>query len=354
MQTIDKDCLDTEEDLSNLVSVFIPCYNETLIIERLLDALYHQDYPRASMEIIIVDGMSTDDTREKIQHFAHNHPDLNIRIIDNRRKRVTYAINEGLKAAKGGFLVRMDAHSIPASNYVSLCIENLQAGKGDNVGGLLDIQPMNDSYAARCIATAAAHPLGSGGAQYRSGSEAATVDTVAFGAFTRNTLQRNGLFNEALMANEDYEWNTRLRSKGGRIWFDPAIRCQYFPRGSYRALAKQYFNYGFWKVAMLRLYPDSLRLRQMAPPVITAGLILAILIGILGGVLGWSYAPLLGCGCALAYYIALSIGCQVCGPKMPLALTPGVAFALMVMHLSWGSGFWISLLKNRKKPPSQQ
>lgn len=348
LRTIKDDGCARAKDDSESVSVFIPCYNETHVITRLLESLYHQDYPRSSMEIIIVDGMSTDDTREKIMSFAREHPDFNIRIIDNPKKRVTYAVNEGLRAAKGNFLVRMDAHSIPAQDYISRCIGNLRAGKGDNIGGLLDIQPIDDSYSARSIAIAAAHPLGTGGAQYRSGTKACSVDTVAFGAFTRETLEKNGFFNEQLMANEDYEWNTRLKKKGGRIWFDPAIRCQYFPRRSYRALAKQYFNYGYWKVHMLRQYPESLRLRQMAPAAVSLILLLSALFSILGLFLDWKYVPYFVILAPLLYAIALNIGCFIYPTNIPRSLLPGVVLAMFVMHVSWGSGFWLSLIQGKK------
>jgi len=346
--TIGNDCSERSDSINCLVSVFIPCYNETHIIERLLDSLYKQDYPRSSLEVLIVDGMSTDDTRQKIKSFAREHSDLNIRIIDNPKKRVTYALNKGLEAAKGHFLIRMDAHSIPAHDYISLCVRNLIEGKGENVGGLLDIQPINNSYVARCIAVAAANLLGSGGAQYRSGSEAGLVDTVAFGSFTRETFRRNGPFNENLMANEDYEWNTRLKKNGGRIWFDPAIRCKYFSRGSYRALAKQYFNYGYWKVIMLRNYPDSLRLRQMAPPAIVFALLLSGLLALFSIFLGWTYTLAIAAIAAMGYLTSLTIGYLLSSKNTSLLLLPGIISAFVVMHLSWGSGFWISLFKNRK------
>ena len=332
-----------------LVSVFIPCYNETQIIQRLLKSIYDQSYPRSLLEVIIVDGMSTDDTREKIKSFSAAHPELDIKVISNEKKFVTYAVNKGLKAAKGDILIRMDAHSIPADDYISRCVSNLQEGKGDNVGGLLDIQPGKDSYVARSIAIAAAHPIGTGGAQYRSGSKASEVDTVAFGAFKRETLLRNGFFNEDLMANEDYEWNTRLRMKGGRIWFDPAIRCKYFSRSNYRALFKQYFNYGYWKVAMLRLYPNSIRLRQLAPPIVVLTLMFSSILLGLSLLFSWSYLPWIAAAIIFAYFAVLTLASFLFSRNTPIKLLPGLVVALAVIHLSWGSGFWYGLIKGKKR-----
>jgi glycosyltransferase involved in cell wall biosynthesis len=334
--------------MNPLVSIFIPCYNESTTIERLLKSLYQQTYRRLSMEVVIVDGMSTDDTRQKIKSFSEIHPDLSIQIIDNEEKFIPHALNKGLKAAKGNFLIRMDAHSIPAKDYVSLCVDALQEKKGDNVGGRWDIQPGNDSYSARSIAVAAGHPLGSGGANYRSGDKACLVDTVPFGSFTQETLNRNGFFNETLLANEDYEWNARLKSNGGKIWFDPSIRCQYFARKSYRDLSKQYFNYGYWKVAMLRFYPKTLRLRQMIPPMFTAILFFGGILSALSLLLGWSYLSWVMMIILFVYIITLSLGTLLSFKDISFSLVPGVILALATMHLSWGSGFWLSLITDKK------
>ena len=334
--------------MSPSVSVFIPCYNESSTIERLLKSLYEQSYSRSSMEILIIDGMSVDDTRKKVKAFSNVHKDLSIRIIDNEEKFIPHALNKGLKAAQGDFLIRMDAHSIPSTDYVASCVDLLQKKKGDNVGGRWDIQPGNNSYAAKAIAVAAAHPLGSGGANYRSGNKACLVDTVPFGAFTKETLSSNGFFNEELLANEDYEWNIRLKSKGGKIWFDPSIRCQYFARKSYRALFKQYFNYGYWKVAMLRLYPKSLRLRQMIPPAFTLILLLSTMLSTLSLLFGWSYLPWLLGTILVTYLVALLLGILLLSSNTPIYLIPGIILSIATMHLSWGIGFWLSLIARKK------
>ncbi|MFT6372506.1 MAG: glycosyltransferase involved in cell wall biosynthesis [Gammaproteobacteria bacterium] len=305
------------------------------------------------MEVIIVDGMSTDDTRQKIQSFSKTHPNLTIRIIDNEKRFIPHALNKGLKASSGDFLIRMDAHSIPSKDYVASCVHALQEGKGDNVGGRWDIQPSNNSYMARAIAVAAAHPIGSGGANYRSGNKASLVDTVPFGAFTRETLNRNGFFNEKLLANEDYEWNARLRAQDGKVWFDPAIRCQYFARKSYRSLSKQYFNYGYWKVFMLQLYPGSIRLRQMVPPFFVLILLLSALLSTLSVLLNWIFFPWLTGIILSAYLVALILGTLLSSDDTPpIRLVPGIILALATMHLSWGSGFWLSMIANKKARPN--
>ncbi|WOO41444.1 glycosyltransferase family 2 protein [Rubellicoccus peritrichatus] len=326
------------------VSIFIPCYNEEATIQRLLTALKDQTFPTSNIEVIIADGLSTDNTKGIINSFAEENQDLAIRIIDNEKRFIPHALNLAAKAASGDILIRMDAHSIPALDYVECCVKALLENKGDNVGGRWNIQPSKEGYIARSIAIAASHPLGSGGANYRSGNKAQKVDTVPFGAYKRETFERVGPFNESLLANEDYEWNMRLIADKGTVWFDPAINCIYFSRGTYKALAKQYFNYGYWKVKMLKLYPKTLRLRQLLPPVVTLLLVLSATTTIVSLLAG---APLLAALTAvmlLAYFTLLTLGVALSTPGNAMKLIPGIVGSISCMHFSWGFGFIYSAM----------
>ena len=205
------------------VSIIIPCYNEQATIRQLLEAIYHQTYPRAEMDVVIADGFSTDATREKIAAFQREYPDLAIRVVENTARTIPSAVNCALKASHGETIVRMDAHSRPYPDYVERCLSALEAGLGDNVGGVWEIKPGDKSWIAASIAVAAAHRLGVGDAGYRIGAQASVVDTVPFGAFRRSLIDKIGLFDETLLSNEDYEFNTRIRQSGGRIWLNPKI-----------------------------------------------------------------------------------------------------------------------------------
>jgi len=207
------------------------------------------------MEVLIADGLSEDGTRDVIAEFQTKHPDLQVHVLENPNRIIPAALNVGIAAAQGEYILRMDAHAIPRPDYVARCVEVLQARQAENVGGVWEIQPQNESWIARSIAAAAAHPIAVGDAGYRIGSQAGYVDTVPFGAFRRELIERIGLFDERLLTNEDYEFNTRIRQSGGRIWLDPQIRSVYFARGSLSDLAKQYWRYGYWKAQMLKRYP---------------------------------------------------------------------------------------------------
>ncbi len=317
------------------VSVIVPCYNEQATIGLLLDALYAQTYPRERMEVIIADGLSTDRTREVIAEWQQAHPDLKVRVVDNPQRIIPAALNRALAEAQGEIIVRLDAHAVPARDYVARSVEALEAGRGDNVGGVWEIRPGGKGWIARSIAVAAAHPLGVGDARYRYATQAAVVDTVPFGAFYRSLFDKIGKFDEHLLTNEDYEFNTRVRESGGTVWLDPSIRSAYFARPTLWALARQYWRYGYWKVQMLRRYPHTLRWRQALPPLFVLGL---LLLGV--GSLFWGWARvLLALQISLYALALLAAGIHTAVKRGDAALAVGVPAAIAVMHLSWGAGF---------------
>ena len=324
-----------------LVSIIVPCYNEERTIHLLLDAIYRQTVPKDQIEVVLADGMSTDQTREVVAAFQRGHGDLAIHMTDNPQRSIPAALNRAIQASSGEYLVRLDAHSVPADDYVERCLEALQAGKGENVGGVWEIRPGGTGWIARSIAVAAAHPMGVGDAFYRFTSEAAYVDTVPFGAFRRETLEQAGYFDETLLTNEDYELNTRLRQRGGRVWLDPRIRSGYFARASLGSLAKQYWRYGYWKLRMLRRYPQTLRWRQALPPLFVVGLGGLALLALV-----WSLARILLLLLIGIYLLILMVGAVPAAiQRKDLTMLVGVPLAIATMHISWGSGFIYSLLR---------
>lgn len=317
------------------VSIIVPCYNEEATIRLLLEALLAQTYPRSQMEVIIADGLSQDRTRAIIADFQKEHGDLALRVVDNERRTIPAALNTAIGVARGQIILRLDAHALPAPDYVERCVRNLEGGKGVNVGGVWEIRPGGEGWMAEAIACAAAHPLGAGDARYRVGAKEGAVDTVPFGAFRRELVHEIGGFNEELLTNEDYEFNARIRQHGGVVWLDPQIRSIYFARASLSALARQYWRYGFWKFKMLRRHPRTLRWRQALPPAFIASLL------VLAAASGWLSAArrLLTIELVLYLLVLLSAGIQTAWRRGRPLLLPGMVLALASMHLAWGSGF---------------
>lgn len=320
------------------VSVIVPCYNEQATIRKLLEAIHKQNYPHDRLEVVIADGQSTDGTRAEIAAFQSAFPELHVRVVDNPQRIIPAGLNRAITAARGEIIVRLDAHSMPYPDYLSRCVEALVSGLGDNIGGVWEICPGGESWQARAIAVAAAHPLGVGDARYRLGGHPQEVDTVPFGAFHRSLVDRIGPFDETLLTNEDYEFNVRLRRAGGRIWLDPGIRATYFARQTFSALARQYWRYGYWKARMLRRYPGTLRWRQVAGVFVLSFLVL----GLLGFWLPFAWL-LLGLEAGL-YLLALVLASlQVAYKERNPLFIISVPLAIATMHFAWGSAFLWSL-----------
>jgi hypothetical protein len=179
---------------------------------------------------------------------------------------------------------------------------------------------------------------------YRLAASASEVDTVPFGSFRRTLVERIGGYNESLLTNEDYEFNTRIRQVNGRVWLDPSIRSVYFARSTLKELIRQYWRYGFWKWRMLRNFPGTLRWRQALPPLFVLSLISLLLLSIFFPPARW----LLIAELILYFSVLLLAGLYAAIKRQKLYLLPGLPLAIAAMHVSWGSGFLWSMLSSGK------
>lgn len=330
------------------VSVVIPCYNEERFIEKVLENLSGQ-YESAAYEIIVVDGMSEDGTRACIERFRREHPETSVRVLDNAERNIPAALNLGIEAARGDIVVRMDAHSVASGGYVRRCVEVLRRGEASVVGMPWRIRPGAESLVARAIALAVAHPFGIGDAKYRlSDTTSATeqsVDTVPFGSFRKELWQRLSGFNEDLLANEDYDFNYRVRMGGGRVVLDTSEHCDYFARATLRDLAAQYARYGNWKAQMLKLHPRSARWRHLVAPVFVASMFVLGAVGFFWPV-AWALLTL-----EMGAYLALALVCAAqlarkSGDARLLFVLPLVFFTI---HFVWGGSFLTGLLRSERR-----
>lgn len=321
-------------------SIIIPCLNEEATIGKLLDAIQGQSFS-GTTEVVIADGMSTDATRAEIEKALVRHPDLSLTVIDNPGGSIPLGLNQAIGRSRGRYIVRLDAHCIPDSEYVERCIAALRSGVAECVGGVWECEPADPHRAvSRAIARAVAHPIGVGDAKYRFSDRAAYVDTVPFGAFERDLLEELSGYDERLLANQDYELNARIRKNGGRVRLDPAIRSTYFPRASLSGLARQYFRYGQWKVRMLRLgHRDTLRWRQMGPPLLVASLIALAVASPFSRLARRAFVA--GAASYAAVVSTASLSSE--SPELDRSTRALVPVAIAVMHISWGAGFLASL-----------
>lgn len=323
------------------VSVVVPCFNEERFIAATLEGLARQ-YEPGRFEIVVVDGRSTDRTREVVTEFAARRPEVSVRLVDNSARDIPAALNLGIGAARGEVIARMDAHSVPSANYVRRCVELLGEDRAEVVGMPWRIRGGAETETARAVALAVAHPFGIGDAKYRVPESAAAglVDTVPFGVFRKELWRALGGFDEGLLANEDYDFNYRVRARGGRVLLDTAEHCVYFARPSFAELARQYFRYGLWKARMLKLHPRSVRPRHLVAPVFVASVVMLSIAAAAWRPAAWALAAVLGS------YVLLAVLCAArlsLGARGAAGLLPRVAFSFPVLHVSWGCGFWIGL-----------
>ena len=203
------------------LSIIIPTRNEAKFISRCLESILKMDPVPGGMEILIVDGMSDDGTKAILRVWAQKIPDL--RVLENPDRIVPTAMNIGIKAARGKYIVRLDAHSEYPSNYLRLCLETKERTNADNVGGAFITLSKDDTLQGKLVQALTTHPFGVGDAGFRIGRGERWADTVPYGCYSRQAFDRIGLYDERLVRNQDYELNCRLRRAGGRIWFNPAI-----------------------------------------------------------------------------------------------------------------------------------
>jgi succinoglycan biosynthesis protein ExoA len=312
------------------VSIIIPMRNEGDHIRPCLEAALAQDYPAERMEILVVDGCSTDHSRDVVAQYFQRHAAL--RLLDNPRRTTPAALNVGIRAAHGKYVVRIDAHTIVAADYVRQCVTLLESSGAANVGG--QMRPVGQTAVGRAVALSTTSRFGVGDARFHYDAREQPVDTVYMGAFRREIFDRVGLFDEELIRNQDYELNIRIRKAGGKIVLSPKIVSHYTPRSSLPALWRQYFEYGYWKVRTLHKHPTSLRWRQALPPLFVGSFLASLLLGLVWLPARWLFA-LVG-GCYLLANLAASTITAMRGGWRHFPLLP-VVFA--AIHFAWGLGF---------------
>jgi len=249
-----------------LVSVIIPCRNEEKYIGRCLDSIIGQDYPKEKLEVLVMDGMSEDRTREIIKNFQFSNSDFQIKLIDNPQKFTPFGLNIGIKNSKGEVIIRMDSHAAYQKDYISKCLSYLEKYKADNVGGIIKTIPAEDTLIARAIAVCLSHFFGVGNSYFRTGSKKPKwVDTVFGGCYRKEVFDKMGLFNENLIRSQDMEFNLRLKRKGGKILLAPDIVSYYYPKSKLGEFFIHNFKDGFWGVFPLKFVKMPLSWRHYIP-----------------------------------------------------------------------------------------
>jgi glycosyltransferase involved in cell wall biosynthesis len=312
------------------VSVLIPCRNERQYIAGCIGSLLSQEAPEGGVELIVADGMSTDGTRNLLDRLSQSQP--SIRVIDNPGLIVSTGLNKAIEAASGYILIRADVHTTYASDYIRQCVHVLNESRADNVGG--PWVAVGKGYVGRGVAAVFHSRFGSGGARSHDPHYEGPVDTVYLGCWRRECFDRIGRFDEALVRNQDDEFNLRLTRAGGRIWQSPLIRSQYSPRASLLGLFRQQMQYGYWKVRVIQKHRLPASWRHVVPALFVLTT-LVLLVASLG-----SSAAASASRAVIGLYLACALAASlVAAAQSEFALLPVLLVAFPCVHIGYGCGF---------------
>jgi len=331
------------------VSVIVPCRNEARDIQSCLGSILAQEPPQGGFEVIVADGMSGDGTQEIIQRISGE--EARVRLVDNPERIVSTGLNRAIRSARGEVIVRMDAHTEYAPDYLHRCLEVLEETGADNVGGPARTAP--DSYMRKAVAAAYHSRFSVGGARFHDVDYEGPVDTVTYGCWRKETFAKFGYFDEELVRNQDDEFNLRIIRGGGKIWQSPKIKSWYRPRASLAALFKQYMQYGYWKVRVIQKHKLPASWRHLVPGSFVLTLMLLFLLSVFsfpislfpsspwslvsGPVGSWSLFAL--CSLLLAYGAAVLAASVVTARKTEWKLLPLLPLVFPCYHLGYGYGF---------------
>ena len=316
-----------ETELPTL-SVVIPVRNEAPHLERAVATVLAQDYPQP-FEVVLAVGPSDDGTEKIAAALAAE--DARVRVVDNPKGIIPAALNAAIAASTGDVVARVDGHCELSPGYLRRAVAVLMATGAANVGGVQEA--FGSTPFQRAVAAGMTSRFGVGNARFHYGGTAGPVDTAYLGVFRRDALLAAGGYDEALLRNEDYDLNWRLREMGGTVWFDPELRVRYWPRASFIELARQYFAYGQWKREMVRRHPRSLRWRQVVPPVAVVANAAAILVGVT--------RDRRALAVPISYAVGTIAAALVAGRGEERDVTARLPLVFATMHHCWGVGFLV-------------
>ncbi len=322
------------------VSIVIPMLNEIDAIARCVESILQQDYPQDCIEIVVVDGLSTDGSREKITELAQQHP--NIRLFDNPQKRTPISLNIGIKNSQGDIVIILGAHTKIKSDFISLNVKYMREMNVPCVGGTQ--VNVGESFMQQVIGCAMGSPFGIPSAPYRFWNKKKFVDTVVYAAYDKKLFAEVGYFDEDLHISEDAEFNWRIRKAGHKIFYTPEIVSYYYPRRSIPRLVKQFFNYGILRVNVIKKHFAAIKAFHLLPPLFV---LTTIILAMLSAASSKYYIPLAALWAIYLLYILIaSLITSLQNRKLQYLFFLPVIF--ISMQLSWGIGFLVGIFKTYK------
>jgi len=319
------------------ISVILPVRNEEKYIRACVTSVFEQDYPAEKMEVVFVDGCSSDRTVEILQEMQKTYPQ--IVVLENPNRTVPYAMNIGIAYSKAPVIVRLDAHAEYPADYVRLSVETLLTVECDNAGGCCETR--GRGFMGDAIAQMLSTPLGVGNSTFRLAPESGYVDTVPFGCWKRELFDRIGGFDERMTRNQDNELNHRIRKNGGKIYLNHNIRVIYYCRDTIKGIMKMGFQNGKWNVITMTLVPGSMGVRHFVPMAFVLSTVMLLLLTLMTG--SWLFGGLLalewGAYLLLDFFYAYTIASEKGWKYLPVEVILYPAF-----HFAYGTGSLCGIL----------
>jgi len=333
-----------------LVSAVMAVRNEERHIETALTSLLQQKTPDWELEIIVVDGDSTDRTPEIVKRIASG--DSRVKLEINKQRKTPYAFNLGIEKAQGEYICILGAHTTYAPDYIHTCLEELKAHAAAGCSGRLVTRPAGDGLQARLVAWALAHPFGTSARSMRTRG-AGFADTIPYPIFLASTLLEVGGYDTQLHRNQDNDLSQRLRARGYKLYITDKTTCEYFVSPDLVSLVRYAFKNGFWNIISFKANPASMSMRHFVPGAFVAALLLSLLmllfsVGIATHAQLWLRSPILLLG---AIYGTVSIGvtCHIAWRERAAeALLMPIPFFLL--HVSYGVGTLSAIMSNARRP----
>ena len=313
--------------------MILPVRDEEQNLRAAVEQVLKQVYP-GPYEVVLAVGPSRDRTQELAEELAAG--DSRVQVVDNPSGRTPVALNRAIAAAQHDILVRVDGHSEIALDYVARAVRTLVATGAANVGGMM--VPVGTTPFEQAVARAMSRPLGIGVASFHTGGVAGPAPTVYLGAFRRDALERVGGFDEYFVRAQDWELNHRLRKAGEVVWFDPELAVTYRPRGTWSALAGQFFRTGQWRRQVIQHYPETVSARYLAPPAAVLGVVVGAIAAVVGATIGPRWL-LVGAAGPLGYGTFVAVASATMGRGLGTATRCRLPAVVAVMQMAWGTGF---------------
>jgi GT2 family glycosyltransferase len=331
--------LTTKTDLTlPVIGFIVATLNEATTIERCIESILNQDYPADLIRVAVIDGGSADDTVRIVSNIARD--DSRVRLFDNPKRIAASAFNIGIRESEGDIVSLVSAHSTLSKDYARILAEAFAETDALLVGGRIQTEAITRTPTADGIARAVSSPYGVGNAKFHFSDKPGWVDTAFPGAYRRHLLDEIGYFDEDLIRNQDDELHYRARAAGYGMWYDPRLLSSYFPRTSYRALATQYYQYGYWRAATVLKHRRIASPRHLVPGAFIGMAIVGLLMSPRSRLVKKTTVMM---NVAYGCFIGLGATREIRrGASSQVATATGTALA--ILHISYGAGFWVGMV----------